>query len=388
MLLFAGEESVRQSGMSKMRAGIPFLNEHAWRYFWHPVCTVEELRAAAADGNRPLAVTLLGERLAVADIGGRVAALQDRCIHRSTKLSVGRVEAGGLRCAYHGWLYGVDGRCREIPSMPDYPIPDDCRVGAHDAAIEYDLVWVRLDSSLDTRIPGCPAYADAAFRCVAGEPYTWPTSAARRLENFVDLAHFPFVHDGSLGDRRQTLVPIAKVDRLNRELRFRFVPSPEMQLPGVALMAPTDYRLWVPFTVNLEFFFPDGERSQLWMSASPVESGVCRSFWFTCRTADRDGPDRPHLDFQALVLSEDLPVIEAQEPPEIPAPAEEYSVRTDKVSIAYRRWLRELSKAADEGADAAGRCLDSVRIESDRTFDDMPPPARAAGDGAAASAAE
>ena len=360
-----------------MRAGTPFLNEDAWRYFWHPVCTVEELRAAAADGNRPLAVTLLGERLAVAEIGGRVAALQDRCIHRSTKLSVGRVESGGLRCAYHGWLYGVDGRCREIPSMPDHPIPDDCRVGAHDAAIEYDLVWVRLDSSLDTRIPGCPAYADAAFRCVAGEPYTWPTSAARRLENFVDLAHFPFVHDGTLGDRRQTRVPIAKVDRLNRELRFQFVPSPEMQLPGVALMAPTDYRLWVPFTVNLEFFFPDGERSQLWMSASPVESGVCRSFWFTCRTADMDGADQPHLDFQALVLSEDLPVIEAQDPPEIPAPVEEYSVRTDKVSIAYRRWLKELSRAADDSAEAVARCLDSVRIESDRTFDDMPPPASA-----------
>ena len=275
-----------------MGASTTFLNEHAWRYFWHPVCTVAELRAAAADGNRPLAVTLLGERLAVAEIEGRVAALKDRCLHRSTKLSVGRVESGGLRCAYHGWLYGADGRCREIPSMPDHTIPNDCKVRAHDAAIEYDLVWVRLDSSLDTRIPGCPAFGDAAFRCVAGEPYTWPTSAARRLENFVDLAHFPFVHDGTLGDRRQTLVPIAKVDRLNRELRFQFVPSPEMQLPGVALMAPTDYRLWVPFTVNLELFFPDGERSQLWMSTSPVESGVCRSFWFTCRTADRDGPDR------------------------------------------------------------------------------------------------
>ena len=370
-----------------MGASTTFLNEHAWRYFWHPVCTVAELRAAAADGNRPLAVTLLGEGLAVAEIEGRVAALKDRCLHRSTKLSVGRVESGGLRCAYHGWLYGADGRCREIPSMPDHTIPNDCKVRAHDAAIEYDLVWVRLDSSLDTRIPGCPAFGDAAFRCVAGEPYTWPTSAARRLENFVDLAHFPFVHDGTLGDRRQTLVPIAKVDRLNRELRFQFVPSPEMQLPGVALMAPTDYRLWVPFTVNLELFFPYGERSQLWMSASPVESGVCRSFWFTCRTADWDGPDQPHLDFQALVLSEDLPVIEAQDPPEIPAPFEEYSVLTDKVSIAYRRWLKELSKAAEESADAVARCLDSVRIESDRTFDDMPPPASVAGDGASVSVA-
>ena len=352
-----------------------FLNESTWRYFWHPVCTVAELRAAAADGNRPLAVTLLGQRLAVAEIGGKIAAFKDRCIHRSTKLSVGRIESGGLRCAYHGWLYGADGMCREIPSMPDHPIPADCRVQAYDAAVGYDLVWVRFDSSLDTRIPGCPAWGDKSFRCVPGEPYTWPTSAARRLENFVDLAHFPFVHDGSLGDRRQTAIPLAKVDRLNRELRFQFIPSPEMQLPDLALMAPTDYRIWMPFTVNLEFFFPDGERSQLWMSASPVESGVCRSFWFTCRTADRDGPDASHLDFQDLVLSEDLPVIEAQDPPEIPPPIEEYSVLTDKVSIAYRRWLKELSNAAADGSDAVARCLASVRLESDKVHDDMPPPA-------------
>ena len=65
MLLFEGEESVRQSEISKMRTSTTFLNEHAWRYFWHPVCTVAELRAAAADGNRPLAVTLLGEGLPV-----------------------------------------------------------------------------------------------------------------------------------------------------------------------------------------------------------------------------------------------------------------------------------------------------------------------------------
>ena len=259
------------------------------------------------------------------------------------------------------------GRSRRFPTVP---IPDDCRLRRYDASVACDLVWVRLDSSLETSIPGCPAWGDEAFRCVPGEPYTWPTSAARRLENFVDLSHFPFVHDGSLGDRRQTVVPIAKVDRLNGELRFQFIPSPEMQLPDVALMAPTDYRIWMPFSVNLEFFFPDGERSQLWMTASPVESGVCRSFWFTCRTADRDGDDQPHLDFQDLILSEDLPVIEAQNPPEIPPPAKEYSVHSDKVSIAYRRWLRELSVAAQKSPDAVAEKLSSVRIESERVYDD------------------
>ena len=348
-----------------------WLNDAAWRYFWHPVCTLGELHAAAADG-RPVSVKLLGEPLVIAGIEGTIAAFPDRCIHRSTKLSIGRIEAGGLRCAYHGWLYGADGTCRERPAMPGREIPHDCRLRSYDAALARDLVWVRLDSSADTVIPGCPAWGDEAFRCVRGEPYTWPTSAARRLENFVDLSHFPFVHDGTLGDRRCTVVPVADIDRLNGELRFRFIPSPDMKLPDVALMAPTDYRIWMPFTVDLEFFFPDGERSHLWMAASPVESGVCRSFWLTCRTADRDGDDRPHLDFQDIVLAEDLPVIEAQDPPEIPAPGDEYSVRTDKVSMMYRHWLKELSDAAEESPEALARVLASVRIESDRVHADLP----------------
>ena len=348
-----------------------WIEETTWRYFWHPVCTRKELEAAKADGNRPLAVRLLGQDLAIADIGGRAAAFPDRCLHRSTRLSVGCVEEGGLRCAYHGWLYDADGRCVDIPAMPDRPVPDDFRLAPMEAEYAYDLVWVRLDGSAKTPVPGCPAWDDPAFRNVQGEPYTWPTSAGRRLENFVDLSHFPFVHDGSLGDRRQTVVPVADIDRLNGELRFQFRPSPEMALPDVALMAPTDYRIWMPFTVDLEFFFPDGERSHLWMTASPVESGVCRSFWFTCRTADRDGPDQPHLDFQALVLGEDLPVIEAQDPPEIPAPGDEMSVLTDKVSNAYRRWLKELSDAAGQGPDSLAENLASVRLESDRTHREL-----------------
>ena len=335
-----------------------WLDDSAWRYFWHPVCTLAEVDAAAAE-SRPLAVTLLGEPIAVAGIAGTVAAFPDRCIHRSTRLTVGCVEAGGLRCAYHGWLYDAEGACVEIPAMPDYTIPASFRLRRIEAQVAYDLVWLRLEAGAETRVPGCPAWSDDAFRCVQGEPYTWPTSAGRRLENFVDLAHFPFVHDGSLGDRRHTTVPIADIARVDGELRFRFEPELGMDLPDVALMAPTAYRLWMPFTVNLEFFFPDGERGQLWMAASPIESGTCRSFWFTSRTADKAGDDRPHLDFQDLVLGEDLPVIEAQHPPEIPGPGGEKSVPTDAVSLAYRRWLRELSAAAEKGAAEVARSLSS-----------------------------
>ena len=68
------------------------------------------------------------------------------------------------------------------------------------------------------------------------------------------------------------------------------------------------------------------------------------------RTDDLDGPDEPHIAFQRLVLDEDEPVVGNQVPGEFPMDVgAELSVRTDRVSIEYRRWLRELVAAAMEG---------------------------------------
>ena len=74
----------------------------ALRGYWHPVALSEEL------SDRPLAVRLLGDRLAVCRLNGEAAAFHDLCIHRGTPISLGWVEGGQLVCAYHGWSY--DGR--------------------------------------------------------------------------------------------------------------------------------------------------------------------------------------------------------------------------------------------------------------------------------------
>ncbi|MCU1459916.1 MAG: hypothetical protein JWL73_4008, partial [Actinomycetia bacterium] len=129
--------------------------ERLWELCWHPVCTLAELRAQAP---HPLAVTLLDRSLAIADLGTAAGgapapvAFIDRCPHRSTRLSVGWIEppdAAGepasLRCAYHGWRYGSDGHCFDVPAMPDGPIPPRACAQSFDAEIAYDLVWVRID---------------------------------------------------------------------------------------------------------------------------------------------------------------------------------------------------------------------------------------------------
>ena len=86
------------------------------RRYWQPAALVDELV-----GNRPVkAVRLMGEDLVVfRDEQGRYGLVGRHCPHRGTDLAYGRLEAGGLRCAFHGWLFDVDGKCLQTPAEPD-----------------------------------------------------------------------------------------------------------------------------------------------------------------------------------------------------------------------------------------------------------------------------
>jgi phthalate 4,5-dioxygenase oxygenase subunit len=85
------------------------------RRYWQPVALAEELPSGAA----PLSIKILGEDLVLfRDDKGRAGLLGIHCSHRGTDLSYGRVEDGGLRCLYHGWLYDVEGRCLQQPGEP------------------------------------------------------------------------------------------------------------------------------------------------------------------------------------------------------------------------------------------------------------------------------
>ena len=356
----------------------PYLNEETWKYFWHPVCTLKELRSASERGPL-MQVRLLGRKLVIAELGSSVVALGDRCIHRSASLSLGWVEQGCVRCPYHGWLYDENGKCVEIPAAPDMAIPTKAKVNHYDAELRYNLVWVRLDSALETSIPDCPAWKDPELKNLEPDPYIWATSGARRVENYTDLAHFPFIHGGSLGNRKVTTFPVPEIDQVNGELRFTYYPEEQ----GRRLIGPegrwselshTNYRIMLPFLVNLELHTKDGQRMGLWHISCPIDSGKCKNFWITSRSGNKDdlAADEELVNFQKQILDEDKPIIHSQDPPEIPAPSMELMIRTDKLHVRYRRRLAQLSLAQEAGdIDNLKRVLLEKKFESDNTYSDV-----------------
>ncbi|MGH6990668.1 MAG: Rieske 2Fe-2S domain-containing protein, partial [Stellaceae bacterium] len=78
------------------------------RLYWQPIALSDELPV-----ERPVkAVRLLGQDFVLfRDEAGRLGLLDRDCPHRGADLAFGRREKGGLRCAFHGWLFDVDGRC-------------------------------------------------------------------------------------------------------------------------------------------------------------------------------------------------------------------------------------------------------------------------------------
>ncbi|MFN8028278.1 MAG: hypothetical protein U0W40_18520, partial [Acidimicrobiia bacterium] len=165
-------------------------------------------------------------------------------------------------------------------------------------------------------------------------------------------SHFAWVHDGTLGDRAQPVPPIPVVRREAAELRFEYDP-PDLVPEDEALFGFSEYRMPVPCTVDISFHLASGARRRLWMTASPLDAARCRTFWSVARDDDHDGDDAEYLAFQDLVLRQDEPVVCNQDPPEFPLEPLEVSVRTDRVSIEYRRWLRELAAVAVEGDGGA-----------------------------------
>jgi len=83
------------------------------RSYWQPIAAVEEI----PPGGDPLPVRIMSEDLVLfRDEHDRLGLIQRNCPHRGTDLSYGRVENGGIRCLYHGWLFDKDGHCLEQPA--------------------------------------------------------------------------------------------------------------------------------------------------------------------------------------------------------------------------------------------------------------------------------
>jgi phenylpropionate dioxygenase-like ring-hydroxylating dioxygenase large terminal subunit len=161
--------------------------------------------ASAVKGKKPLARTLYGTPIVLwRGPDGSITAMEDRCAHRRTPLSAGRVRDDGLQCGYHGWTYDASGICVRIPSLgPGCAPPEKFCVETYPTVVRYGYVWLwwgdpkAADPGLVPDVPFLrPEGSTSAFEGT----YMYDTSSDLLVENLIDLTHLDFVHGWLLGD--------------------------------------------------------------------------------------------------------------------------------------------------------------------------------------------
>lgn len=166
-------------------------------------CWYVAMPSAAVKRGGMVAKTLLGEPVVVArGEDGGVFALRDICPHRGIPLHYGRVEGAGVRCSYHGWRFGGDGACTEVPSLREGQAADlaKIRCGAYPCEERYGLVWIYFaadgEAPADGPMPGPDILPDVAASQAPAAAIMLPFACSIDHAAFglMDPTHAAYVH--------------------------------------------------------------------------------------------------------------------------------------------------------------------------------------------------
>jgi phenylpropionate dioxygenase-like ring-hydroxylating dioxygenase large terminal subunit len=308
---------------------------------WHVVARSEDLKEGTT-----LPARLLEEDLVLWRSGGKAIAWQDLCIHRGARLTLGSVKDGLLSCRYHGWTYDPDGKCVRIPAHPDQKPPERAQVKPYRVTEKYGLVWVSLGNP-EKDIPVFPEWDDLSYRALFANKSSWNADGPRIIESALDVAHFPFVHPGLLGEPDKPEVN-----------DYEVTTGPEgIRATNIRMWQPTDlagvpqgeyvtyeYRILRPLTMYLSTEWDDKRRLAFFMSVTPVEKGKSMVWVLIAVNHLRDVPENELQNYQTMINDQDIPVVESQRPELLPLDLQaELHLRSDRTSIAYRKWLKQLA---------------------------------------------
>lgn len=172
-------------------------------------------------------------------------------------------------------------------------------------------------------------------------------SPLRAVENFLDIAHFPFVHTDILGAEPHTEVQRYDVD-IREEVDEVWATKVKFYQPQAAKSAEggitTEYMYRVPAPTCAVLYKTcpprPGEWDVITLFVQPLTEELCE-VWPWMALYDDDTPMADLVSFQQMIFMQDRSILENQIPRKLPLdPGMEVPTQADLTSIAYRRWLK------------------------------------------------
>ncbi|GAC1357207.1 MAG: aromatic ring-hydroxylating dioxygenase subunit alpha [Ktedonobacteraceae bacterium] len=304
---------------------------------WHVVALASDLAE-----NRPLGTRLLDEDIVLWRVGEQVCAWRDLCIHRGTRLSLGRVENDTLICPYHGWSYDLTGQCTRYPAHPTQKPSEKAHARVYHAQEKYGWIWVSPGSPVYD-IPDFEQWHDPAFRKIHCGPYRYKASGPRAVENFLDVTHFPFVHQAYLGDPAHTEVNDYEVEITPTGIIASDISVWQPDPDGTGQGKTVTYTYKVPRPLTASFIkVSEGPRFAMYFTVTPVSATESHARAYVAMDYSTL-TDEEIRGFQDMITLQDIPIVESQRPELLPLDLQaELHLRSDRTAIAYRQWLKQL----------------------------------------------
>lgn len=307
---------------------------------WHVIARSEDIKCGTLTSAKLLDTDLVLWR----NSDAQVVVWEDRCPHRSIRLSRGQILNDRVVCAYHGLVFNNAGQCIMAPAHPDYTPPKQACVTTFNAQEKYGLVYACLGKPR-SEIPAFWEWDDPNYRVNLCGPSHCYTSGLRAIENFLDVSHFPFVHPGTLGDINQTAVEDYTVSTDDGGVALHNVrvwqPDPDGQGKGDFVLY--NYRVFRPMTAYFRKETSNGNRLAILFHVTPVTEEECLGWMLVAMNYAHDVPSEEIEQFQNHLISQDFALLENHNPKRLPLDLQrEFHLPCDRGSLAYRRWLQQL----------------------------------------------
>jgi len=181
--------------------------------------------------------------------------------------------------SFHGLRFDGQGQCRHVPALGRAAkLPDSYRVRTFPAVERYGLVWTCLGDPQRASIPDLPTMADVdPAELTYGPVSDWPMSAPRQIENFIDLAHLPFIHATTLGGDPARAIKPARIEHTDDAV-IQYAEYVETGPDGAEKPALYRYRVVLPFMIDFQVSYPDDPAHRLISCdiATPISAHVSR----------------------------------------------------------------------------------------------------------------
>ena len=315
---------------------------------WYVVLDSREVKI-----GRVLGVTRLGEKLVFwRDSQGSVHCMADLCPHLGARLSQGNVVKDALQCPFHGFEYDSSGQCIYLPAYGrNGVIPKALRVKHYPVHEMRGFIWVYWGEPESEPEP--PEFFESFSDKLSYGSFKqhWNVHYSRMVENQLDVAHLPFVHNNTIGAGGRAVVngPLVKIeddmmsiwvfnqlDDGTPPVKSEDLPVPDRH-PSLQFRFPNLWHNWISEDVRIVIAFVpvDNENGILY---GRFYQGFMRI------PGLRELVNQIGVWSSIMIANQDRRIVNNQFPKKTDLKMGEKIMQSDRAILAYRRRRYELQQ--------------------------------------------